>query len=76
MSQIKFTWEAYEYKGKDLSIKLNFTNATLISPLYEQDSLFVEIIDPKQNVPIFFYSSELQQNLDKKSWKMVSKLRK
>ena len=76
MSQIDLKWKAYGYKGKDLLIKLNFTNPTLISPLFLQDSIFVEIKDPQQNVPVFFYSSELKQKLDKKSWKMVSKLRK
>ena len=75
-SQIDFKWKAYGYEGKDLLIKLDFTYPTLISPLYVQDSLHVEIKDPDQNLPIFFQPIELNLKLDPRSWKMVSKVRK
>ena len=39
MSSLNLTWQAQEFDGKDLKIKIDFSDPNAISPLIEQDKL-------------------------------------
>lgn len=56
-----------------MHIRLNFSDPLSISPLAEQDTMFVQFNESKATM---FYSAVLDKDLDPKSWLLKSKVAK
>ena len=59
---LNFTWNATHFDGRELKIKVNFTNAPEISPYEVQDKMLVEFKDRS-----IFYSPDSRNTLHESS---------